>query len=217
MMPGQHGFPRLGCGLSSPPLWAWRCRQGNPDASLFVFGAGAGARARRAAGRHDDVLRGGSTGSVHRRGALTHAGRSGHTHPHNTDCRGHNRGRCAPALRSACSCTIETSARCPPCSRVALDKAAQHWHKGEANAPSNARAQVEGPGFCQELLPGLRLSSVREQDTAIAPWCGHGICIRHFVTAASATTFDSTRQNRQTRPVQIQNQAMASEKHGEQF
>ena len=41
--------------------------------------------------------------------------------------------------------------------------------------------------------------------------------IRHFVTAASATAFDSIRQNRQTRPDQIQNQALASEKHGEQF
>jgi hypothetical protein len=89
--------------------------------------------------------------------------------------------------------------------RAALDKAAQHWHKGKANAPLNARAQVEGPGFRQELVPGLRLSSVREQDTAIAPWCGHGICIRHFVTAASATAFDSVRQNRQTRPGQTPN------------
>ena len=165
--------------MSSPPLWAWRCRQGNPDASLFVLGADAGARARRAAGRHDDALRGGSTGSVHRRGALIHVDRSGHTHPHNTDCRDHNRGRCAPALRSACSCTTETSARYPPCPRAALDKAAQHWHKGGANAPLNAREHVEGPGFCQELLPGLRLSSVRKQDTAIAPLCGHGIRIRH--------------------------------------
>ena len=44
--------------------------------------------------------------------------------------------------------------------RAALDKAAPHWHKGKANAPLNAREHVEGPGFCQELIPGLRLSSV---------------------------------------------------------
>jgi hypothetical protein len=175
----QHGFPRLGSGLSSPPLWAWRCRQGNPDASLFVFGAGAGARAGRAAGWHAYTLRRGLIGSVRRRAAVTHADRSGRTPPHNTDCRGHNGGRCALVLRSACSCTADTSACYLPCSHAALDKAAQHWHKGKANAPLNAREHVEGPGFCQELIPGLRLSSVREQDTAIAPWCGHGICIRH--------------------------------------
>ena len=112
-MQRQHGCPRLGSGLSSPPLWAWRCRQGNPDASLFVFGAGA--RARRAAGWHAYTRRRGPIGSVRQRGALIHVGRSGHTRPHNTDCRDHNRGRCAPALRSACSCTTDTSARYLPC------------------------------------------------------------------------------------------------------
>ena len=101
--------------------------------------------------------------------------------------------------------------------RAALDKASQQWHKGKANAPLTAREHVEGPGFCQELLPGLRLSSVREQDTAIAPWCGHSISIRYFVTATSATAFDLIRQNRQTRPDQIQHQHFASEKHGERF
>ena len=47
------------------------CR-GNPDASLSALGA----RATRAAAPRADTLRGSLTGSVHRRGATTHAGGS---------------------------------------------------------------------------------------------------------------------------------------------
>ena len=152
--PGRHEFPvSLGRAVNWRPLCPRPRDERNRDASLSA----PAARARRSAARHAEMLRGSCTGSAPRPDAAIRAGDPPHTRRRSTGYRDHSHGKSVPGARSTRNCRADSSLRPPSCPpHPALDNAVRCWHKGNANAPSCARARRR-PGVLSRNVPGPSL------------------------------------------------------------